>query len=279
MNALDVRKIYSLQGDGNALGGYLEAPIAKVIPTLAPVSLPPVGGFAFARSERFTLDEIISCSSAYTRVTGQECREDGASAILVTAVIEDLNILEVVRADRIVTQLSITIPEEPGSIGISIAGTAFEGLQLAGPKRDLTLKDALHNPRDPKGAGGRLTWTSIREVGRVQGEALLNDFKDGSEDAHQWVIRQHRRMTSAPQASGCGYALASVVDTVPASGGCRSHGHIVDIPGFGQFIFGELSVSCESVQLVAISAELGCCPYRGRISICRAAGGGGQHGT
>jgi hypothetical protein len=279
MNSLDLRKLYSLQGDANALGGYLEAPIGKVIPTLAPVSLPPVGGFAFARSERFTLDEIISCSSAYTRVTGQECGEDGASAILVTAVIEDLNILEVVRADRIVTQLSITIPEEPGPIGIGIAGTAFEGLRLAGQEcDDLTFNDALHSLRDPKAAGGRLTCEAVREAGRIQGETLVRDFKDGSEDAHQWVTRHHR-MTSAPQASGGGYALASVVDSVTVSGGCRSHGHIVDIPDFGQFIIGELSASRDSVQLVAIRAELGCCPFRGRIAVCRAAGGGGQHGT
>jgi hypothetical protein len=277
MNSLDLRKIHSLQGDANALGGYLEAPIGKVIPTLAPVSLPPVGGFAFARTERFTLDEIVSCSSAYTRVTGEECRADGGSAILVTSVIEDLNILEVVRADRIVTQLSITVPEGPGSIGISIAGTAFEGLRLAGQKCDLILKDALHGPRDPK--AGSLTCEVVREVGRVQGETLLNDFKDGSEDAHQWVIRQHRRMTSAPPASGGGYALASVVDSVPVSGGCRSHGHIVDIPGFGQFLFGELAVSRDSARLYAISANLGCCPYRGRISVCHAAGGGGQPDT
>jgi hypothetical protein len=270
MNSLDLRKIYSLQGDANALGGYLDAPTGKVIPTLAPVSLPPVGGFAFARSERFTLDEIVSCSSAYSRVTGQECGEDDGSAILVTAVIEDLNILEVVRADRIVTQLLITLPAEPGSIGISIAGTAFQGLRLAGRKCDVELKDAL---------GGRLTCEAVREAGRAQGETLLRDFKDGSENARQWVNQRHRRMTSTPPASGGGYALASVVDSVPASGGCRSHGHIVDIPDFGQFIFGELSLSCNSVELVAIRAELGCCPYRGRISICRLAGGGGQPDT
>jgi hypothetical protein len=278
MNSLDLRKIYSLRGDANALGGYLEAPISKAIPSLAPVSLPVVGGFAFARTERFTLDEIISCSSAYTRVTGQECCEDGASAILVTAVIEDLNILEVVRADRIVTQLSITIPEGPGAIGICIAGTSFEGLRLAGQECQLTLSEALHRPRDPKADGGSLTCEAVREAGRVQGETLLGDFKDGSEDAHQWVTRRHHRMTSAPPASGGGSALASVVDSVRVSGGCRSYGHIVDIPGFGQFILGELSVSCDSVQLVAIRAELGCCPVRGKFNILLA-GGGGQHGT
>jgi hypothetical protein len=241
MNSPDPRKIDPLQGSAAALGGFLKAPIDKAVPALVPVSLPAKDGFAFAQSERFTLDEIVSCSSAYARIMSQEC-EDGGSAILITAVVEDLNILEVVRADRIVTQLLITIPDDRGSIGVSTTGTAFEGLRLAGHKCDLTLKD-------------------------------------GSEDAHRWLTRQHRRMTSALPASGGGYALASVVDSLQVPGGCRSQGHIVDIPGFGQFHFAELSVSSDVVQLDAITAELGCCPVRGRISVCHAAGGGGQRGT
>ena len=33
------QKIYALRADANALGGYLEKPLEKAIPTLAPVSL------------------------------------------------------------------------------------------------------------------------------------------------------------------------------------------------------------------------------------------------
>src|SRR5580692_7035605 len=132
MKSLDRKKLYTLRADANALGGFLEGPAARTLPTLAPVSLPPVGGFATARSEAFTAAEIISCSSAYTRVSGQECCEDGSASILVTAVVEDLNILEVVRADRIVTQLSIRLSDESPVLGFSVSGTVFEGLRIAG---------------------------------------------------------------------------------------------------------------------------------------------------
>ncbi len=128
----DLKKLFSLRADASALGGYLETPVARLIPTLAPVSLPPVGGFAMARSEAFTLDQIVSCSSAYARVTGQECCEDGSYAILVTTVIEDLNILEVVRAVRIVTELSIAIPADDRPVGMSFAGTVLQALRIAG---------------------------------------------------------------------------------------------------------------------------------------------------
>ena len=71
MQSFNRRRFYSFRADANALGGYLEEPLQKIIPTLAPVSLPAVGGFATARSEAFNLDEIVSCSSAYTRVSGR----------------------------------------------------------------------------------------------------------------------------------------------------------------------------------------------------------------
>jgi hypothetical protein len=274
MKSVDRKKLYSLRADANALGGFLEAPVARVLPTLAPVSLPPVGGFAMARSQAFTADEIISCSSAYTRVSGQECCADGSASILVTAVVEDLNILEVVKADRIVTQLSIRLSDESPALGFSVTGTAFEGLRIAGHGCRVTLNEELQRPHDSKVAGGRLTWEQARLAGRVQGESLLNGFKDGSEDAHGWVVSRHQRMTAEPPASGGGYALASLVDRLEVAGGCRSHGHIVDIPGFGQILLGELSVSCDAVQLLGIRAEL-CCPVPGRIT-CDLVGGGGS---
>ncbi len=89
-----------------------------------------MGGFAVARSEAFSADEIISCSSAYTRVSGQECCADGSASILVTAVIEDLNILEVVRAERIVTQLSITLSEQTRRLRFPSAAPPSRGCEL-----------------------------------------------------------------------------------------------------------------------------------------------------
>jgi hypothetical protein len=274
MTSLDLKKLYLLRADANALGGFLEAPVARVLPTLAPVSLPPVGGFAMARSEAFTLDGIISCSSAQTRVSGQECCEDGSTSILITAVVEDLNILEVVKADRIVTQLSITLSDAPAALAFCVTGTAFEGLRLAGHGCRLILNEELQRPRDSKVAGGKLTLDQARQAGRLQGESLLGGFKDGSEDAHRWAVSRHRRMTAAAPASGAGNALASLVDRVEVAGGCRSHGHIVEIPGFGQILLGELLVSCDAVQLIGIRAELGCCPVRGRFTVDAVGGGG-----
>jgi hypothetical protein len=266
MQSFSKNSLYSIQADANALGGFLEEPFAKIIPTLAPVSLPPVGGFATARSEAFNLDEIVSCSSAYTRVSGTEPQADGSLSILVTAVLEGLNILEVVTAERVVTQISISIRKGDGLARFSLAGSRFEGLQLAGLHTRPTLNAAWHQ--------SFLTWRDFHRVGREQAGKLLKSFKGrGEKDAYQWAVKRHGWMASDPLPKDGGYVLCSLVDRLEG-GVAGTFGHIAEIPGFGRIFLGEIRVSRYAIQLVAIRAELGC-PVKGGISVA-AAGGGGQ---
>jgi hypothetical protein len=258
---------YILRADANALGGYLREPVEKSIPTLAPVSLPAVGGFSTARSEAFELDEIVSCSAAYTRVSGQE-HANGSSSILVTAVVENLNILEVVRAERVVAQVSIFLPGEPAPIEISTAGSTFEGLYLAGQKCLPKFNEDLQG----SGGGQGLTWEKVAPVGLAQDKTLIEACKDGAKETQEWVASRHKSLAPAAPAVAS-YASASLVDSLGVAGGNRCYGHIVDIPQFGRIILGELLLSRDAVQLVAIRAELGC-PVSGRIST-NAVGGGG----
>ena len=271
MQSFHQNRSYSFHADANALGGFLEEPLRKIIPTVAPVSLPAVGGFATARSEGFNLDEIVSCSSAYSRVSGTEHHEDGSISILTTAVVEDLNLLEVVTAKRIVTQLSISIPKGNHGLRISLAGSRFEGLRLAGRDSEPTPNAKLNPP-----AGMCLTWQDIQTAGQSQAEQLIEIFKArGDKDADRWAEERHGWMTVDPPPGGSGNLLCSLVDGFGGKGSIASCGHIVEIPGFGRFFFGELRVSHDSAQLVAIRAELGC-PVKGKVGIC--SGGGGATG-
>ncbi len=193
---------------------------------------------------------------------------------LVTAVVENLNILEVVRAERIVMQLSISIPGEPGPIAVSVAGSGFEGLRLAGAECRPKLNGRLQQQEDQNdGGGGLLRWEDVRGVGRAQGEILVNGSKGLNEEAHQWAVSAQRWMTSDPPPAGRSHAQASLIDALGSSGASRCHGHIAEIPGFGQIVFGELSISRDAVQLTGIRAELGCL-NGGRISVCCGGGGG-----
>jgi hypothetical protein len=275
MQSFHQSRFYSFRVDANALGGFLEEPVKKDIPTVAPTSLPPVGGFATARSEAFNLDEIVSCSSAYTRVSGREHHADGSISISATAVLEGLNLLEVVTAKRIVSQVSIFIPRGSADLQISFAGSRFEGLLLAGCENGPTMNSELNPPGCKQGGPGLpLTWQDIATVAGSQAEKLIGSFKDRGEDAYQWAQRRHGRMISDPPPGDGGTLLCSLVDGFDGEGSHKSCGHIVEIPGFGRIFLGELRVSRNAVQLVAIRAELGC-PVRGSVGFCAVGGGGG----
>ncbi len=70
----DAKKVFYFNADANSLGGFIEKPFQKIVPSQASVSLPPVGGHATTQTEAFNFEGIISCRSAYTRVTGTQAR-------------------------------------------------------------------------------------------------------------------------------------------------------------------------------------------------------------
>jgi hypothetical protein len=262
---------YSFRADANALGGLLEKPFRKPIPTLAPVSLPAVGGFAMARSEAFTLDNIVSCSSAHTRVSGQE-DDDGSISILVTAVVEGVNLLEVVEAERIVAQLSILIPADRKHVRVSTAGSRFEGLRLAGRPVDPRLSQRLQDresERDEQGRAQGATAGHLWEIGKEQAARVTNAFA-GSHNA-AWAENRFKWMQTDTMTNTS--TLCSLVHGFVSPDRPEHCGHVVEIPGFGRFFFGELLLTRNSAQLVSIRAELGC-PVTGQVTINCAGGGG-----
>ena len=273
MHSFKQPHFHAFRADATALGGFLNQPLQKSIPTLAPVCLPAAGGFASARSEAFNLDEVVSISSAYTLVSGRESREEGAISTLVTAVVENLNILEVVTAKRIVAQISVTSPLDGGPQRISLGGSRFEKLRFLGRDASLKVNSGLLNPKPEGGeTGSPFTWPSFRKSAGEQAETLINRFtRHADKDASGWAKSRHGWKT------GDDRVVRSFVDDIEESAGCSSYGHIVEIPGFGRIFLGELFVSRNSVQLVSIRAELGC-PITGAVTGPTAAESGG-HGT
>jgi hypothetical protein len=274
MQSFHQSRFYSFRADANAVGGFLEEPICRNVPTVAPVSLPPVGGFATARSEGFNLEEIISFSAAYTRATGVE-HGDGSISILSTAVVEKLNLLEVVTAERIVAQVSIAIASGSSELRVSLAGSRFEGLRLAGRRCEARLNPLLSQVGPPQ--AGRILPLGLADFevsGRTQANGVIKGIgARGDKDADLWAKKRHGWMTPTPVPEHLGL-LASLVDGLDGKDAPPSVGHIVEIPGFGRIYLGELRVTRDSVQLVAIRAELGC-PVKGKITICSGGGGGG----
>jgi len=266
------RSVY-LHGDATAVGGRMQKPVEKFVPTVAPVSLPGVGGYTNSvHEEGFRFEETVSCKRAYSRVESDH-HADGSASILLTSAVEELNILEVFAARRIVTQLTICVPPDRSDIGVCTIGTCYEGVRIAGFECLVEMTQGLQPlDRTPEGDSRSVTWSEVRAKGRTQAQTLLSSFKDRNEsDAYEWAERKYGWLTTEP--SGTARSLCSLVDSVKTAAPVRCHGSVIEIPHFGRITLGELVVTNDHVRLVGLRADLGC-TVRGAITVCCEGGGG-----
>jgi hypothetical protein len=250
----EAKKTFYYHADANSLGGFIEKPFPRIIPSQASVSLPSVGGFATTRTEAFNFEEIVSCRSAYTRVSGSQLAPDGPWSMTATAVVEGLNILEVITAERLVAQVSVEYPRDGGYLEVSLAGSSFDGLRLGGCDASPALNSKLLC-----GAKARLTLPVFRQTGQEQvGTMIRSVEEDQNRDAFRWVLDRFGWMAAdrEPEEDRC--VLSSLVDGVDRAVPGSSFGHFVEIPDFGRIFLGELLVCRHSIQLSLIRAELGC---------------------
>ena len=249
-------KVFYYHADANSLGGFIEKPFEKIIPAQASISLPAVGGYATARTESFLFEEIVSCRSAYTRVSGREIEKDGPWSTLVTSVVEGLNLLEVVTAERIVAQISVEHPKEGGYPIVSFTGTRFEKLRVAG--RDVSpVMNSNLLPFDRR--GDQSLWPVFLKTGQEQASQLIQSVRQGAgRKDYEWLVQRYGWMDAKRELQKDGCVLCSLVDGIEGVDPGRSIGHFVEIPDFGRIFLGELMVFPRAIQLTMIRAELGC---------------------
>jgi len=253
---------FYFDASASSLGGTLIEPSSLSIPAQASASLPVAGGFATARSEAFNLDGLISCAAASTTVYGRK-KADGSARVLIKAVVEGLNLLDVVTADRLVAQISVDIPVRAEPRRVSVLGSQFDGLKVGGTLvRPCFAPDLLRPKPGVNGSMANLTWEDFDRVGRAQaGEFARCVDRDGHGELAGWLDARFGWMRDDQGRDGSQCSLSSLFDTVTAVNGVipgRVLGHVIELPAFGRIFLGEVLASRDFVQVTMVRAELGC---------------------
>src|ERR1700687_5636385 len=81
-----------------------DRPFHHQIDIQAPTALPVIGGHGHSRVEEVQFREFISFKKGYTHVSGGHQAEDDSNNTLATAVLEHLNMFDILTADRIVSR-------------------------------------------------------------------------------------------------------------------------------------------------------------------------------
>src|ERR1035441_8157182 len=134
--------------EATVLSGQLDLPVSQKIAPQAHTKLAEKGGYFNQRSEAYRLQSVISFRAAYSHVSGSHSAKPGEGwNTLTTTVVEGLNVMEVLTADRVVGQ---TITEHPlvGYVpSISFLGTRFENLRIAGYPVELEIDPEIFGPK------------------------------------------------------------------------------------------------------------------------------------
>ena len=134
-------------------------------------------------SKNYRLESIISYSAAHTQVSGHRSKKHPDRFVtLATSVVENLNVLNVVTADRVVAQISTTHLPDQYSPEVTFLGTHFENLRIARHKAEPVINLAFANER-PEGEEAYYPTEATRKEKGLMGSAeklyqkLRGDFE------------------------------------------------------------------------------------------------------
>lgn len=256
----NAKKVFYYHADANSLGGYIDEPFEAIIPPVSSISLPAVGGFAANRTEALNFKEIVSCRSAYTRVSGRAIAEEGPWTTQVTSVVEGLNILEIITAERIVSQISVEHAREGGGLGISFAGTHFDKLTIGGQEVSPRMNSRLMGTGSEADNGrSRIMWPALLQTGQGQAREIVRSVTErANRSGYEWALQRYGWMDEKREQKKDGCVLCSLVDGVEGTVPGKTIGHFVEVPDFGRIFLGEVMAFSNSIQLTMVRAELGC---------------------
>jgi hypothetical protein len=276
---------HSYHAEATVLSGNLELPLNQEIHPQAFAKLPEKGGYLAQQSKDFRLESVISYASAHTQVTGnRETKPGHGWATLVTSVVEELNILDVITADRVVAQLSTEHPLHGYIPSVTFLGTRFENLRIAGHKVDLDLDLCLFGDKPENDA------PYTKDKGFVDRISRQHESLRGHQNPLAEILARYNRVpTSFENAAGDEESVeCSLVHKAEGSYPGRTFGHVIDVPNFGVIYLATVRLEHgdyhpesrvprkTTVHLDMIHAKMGCLAT-GKVQAASARASGTTH--
>jgi hypothetical protein len=234
----ECHSVFHYHACAHAFGGQFSRPFHDLIEVQAPAVLPIVGGYGNSRVENFRYREFIHFTKAYTHVSGGFQESDKSNNTLATATLEGLNILDVLTADRVVARLYTKHPHCKDEGFVSMAGSKFENLKIAGHPIDVELDFDL--------------FKNIRNFEEAQIAYKNNaDFRKIAEDPFQ---TGRKLLLQKPNGA---YLCSLVKETNIQHPGVERTGHCFYVPGFGRVFLAEVVIAHGERTLTMFRLELG----------------------
>ena len=223
----EIKRTHLYHAEARALDADLQLPLTQETGSQAFVKLSEQGGYLALHSERYRLGGVLSYSSAYTQVAGTHDVKPGHGwTTLATSVVEHLNVLDIVTADRVVAQVATEHPLVGYVPSVTFLGTRFENLRIAGHpvKLDLDLNILGEKP------GNDAPYS--KDSGFIQRVAGQYERLRGHRDLPADILERYNR---PPSGSANQESIeCSLVNHTDGSYPGKSFCHVIDVPNFGK---------------------------------------------
>jgi hypothetical protein len=267
--------------EATALSGMLNMPLKQTIDPQAAASLNPKGGYLSQKTGEFRLEAVVGFKSAHTQVSGMPGVKDGhGPATLTTAVVEGLNILEILTCDRVVAQIVTEHPlaGEGHTPEISFLGTRFENLRIAGHPLTVKLDINRVGPKPPNDLH------YLREAGFL---GRVSSFIESFRDHKDLPQSARERYTGTSKVDGNKQSIDfSLVTEITGEFPGTVFGNVIHVPNFGTIHLATVKITLEdeqgpypktTVDLNMLELKLGC-PIDGGINVGTGKTNGGTGG-
>jgi len=219
-------------------GGRITRPFDELLEVQAATALPIGGGQGSSRVENFRFKNILSFRSADAHVTGSQSKDSKSFATLAAVAIEDLNIMDVITAKRIVSRITSHHGIDDTEPSITPLGSRFEGLRIAGCELEVELDTHFPPPRD----------------------------------TYQGFKKENARLTESK-----GLIVTTLVKQIDrgkkSCNELKISGNVIEVPHFGRIYLAQFLLTSYSRRLVMLRADLGC-PVSGTLDVGDAQGNG-----
>lgn len=230
---------FLFNASGTAFSGTIRHPDAETIEGQAATCLSLDGGFSTVKTETFNHRDLFKFASAVTAVKGSFLEKDQSWETLVTTRVEELNIMNVITADAVVSRL-------------------VSRQERATPDKDGKLigEESEHLPLGSYFVNLRIAGSPIETVAGDFCTPSLASFSRASNGREEEILEH------------------SIFKSVSAQDkNLTVKGNVIEVPGFGRVILGELFVLRRERRLTMIRAELGS-PVVGHVSVAYSHGNG-----
>lgn len=274
---------YVYNASAYGFAAELERPAKHSIPAQAASVLPASGGRGNARVHDFKFDGIISVKDAYSEVGGSFDEDHDLHTSYAFAVLDGVNVADVLTADRVVSRVTIYASEAAGvEPQFSISGSHFENLKIAGHQFDIKLAtDEFHNLQTYSEIDGKsaIKWQSGSKLGELK-EKELEALEDDYHGLSKMAALVKASKPNGKGQNGAGYLLSPANHpdlTYGVSSEILVYGNIIFIPKFGLIRLAEMVVHKYSRVLTMFRVQM--CSAGSGSSDGGGAGGGGGMGA